>query len=242
MMKQPGLTCLLFCLLCSPYGMAASVADREAILQERIDELDARISRLRDISDIEKLQRNYGYYLDKQQWFDLADLFTENGRLEIGGHGIFVGRDRITDYFRLSTGPVGPRRGILNDHLQLQGIITLQRDGRQAMGRWSELLMDNSNWGDLTHENAYLKEDGVWKISGIRARYNMIAPVTTGWAEEPLANTRPGALPSPPDLPPSAVYLTFPGYYNEPFHYLNPVTGLPAPQADPAAGGARFGE
>ena len=33
------------------------------------------------------------------------------------------------------------------------------------------------------------------------------------------------------------IYLTYPNYYCEPFHYPNPVTGKTAPKPNPAAGG-----
>ena len=34
----------------------------------------------------------YGYYLDKQQWDLLTDLFVEDSTMEISQRGIYVGR------------------------------------------------------------------------------------------------------------------------------------------------------
>ncbi|MGH8260754.1 MAG: nuclear transport factor 2 family protein, partial [Steroidobacteraceae bacterium] len=42
-----------------------------------------RIRRLEDEQAIENLQRSYGYFVDKALWREAADLFTEDGTLEI---------------------------------------------------------------------------------------------------------------------------------------------------------------
>lgn len=102
--------------------------------------------------------------------------------------------------------------------------------------------MGVTGWGDATYENDYVKEDGVWKIRTLHAPFNMFTSYAEGWAWNNVPNTRPESFPPPPDLPPTVVYLTYPNYYNEPFHYSNPVTGRDAPPPDPAAGGTAFGE
>src|SRR5690606_19766451 len=65
-----------------------------------IKKLEARLQRLEDIEAINVLQRTYGYLLDKGLWEDMADLFTENGTIEIGGRGVYVGRKRIHPFLR----------------------------------------------------------------------------------------------------------------------------------------------
>ncbi|HWK53913.1 MAG TPA: nuclear transport factor 2 family protein [Hyphomicrobiales bacterium] len=212
-----------------------------AALRADLDALGASLTRLRDVADIEKLQRSYGYYVDKQQWYDIADLFTENGTLEIGGRGVFLGKDRVFEYLRTGLGPIGPIPGVMHDHQQFQGIVTLDADGRHAQGRWTAFVMGGAVWGDAIYENDYVKEDGVWKIERLHAPFNMYATVEQGWITNTTPNTRPESFLPPPDLPPTVVYLTFPNYYNEPFHYPNPVTGREAPPPDPQAGGMAFG-
>ncbi|MDC0598345.1 nuclear transport factor 2 family protein [Gammaproteobacteria bacterium] len=220
---------------------ADTVSDLQE-LRESMTTLSNRIDHLRDISAIEKLQRSYGYYVDKQQWYDVADLFTEDGTLEIGGRGVFLGRDRVFEYLRTGLGPIGPTTGIMHDHQQFQGIVTVSPDGMTAEGRWTAFVMGGAVWGDVTYENDYVKENGVWKISKLRAPFNMYSSVDIGWIDRTTPNTRPESFLPPPDLPPSVLYLTFPNYYNEPFHYPNPVTGQIAPPSDPTAGGMRFGK
>ena len=56
-----------------------------------------------------------------------------------------------------------------------------------------------------------------------------------------ILNTYPEKWPPWPDLPPTVIYLTYPNYYIEPFHYPNPVTGKAMPPPSPRAGGEAFG-
>jgi hypothetical protein len=71
-----------------------------------LDQLDARITRLEDMNAIERLQRTYGYFVDKGQWTQLSELFTEDATLEIGGKGMFLGRHRVLEYMQTAFGPM----------------------------------------------------------------------------------------------------------------------------------------
>lgn len=203
-----------------------------------------RIERLEDEAAVEKLQRSYGYYVDKGMWPQVADLFCETGTLEIGGRGVFLGRKRVLDYMQGLGGqlPPGPKQGQIINHQQFQGIVTVASDGRSAKGRWTAFVMGGSpyaaiQWGDVMYENEYVKEDGVWKISKLHAPFTMYSLYSDGWHKSTVPNTRPESFAPPPDLPPSVIYLTFPNFYCEPFHYTHPVTRAVAGPPHPAAGG-----
>ncbi|HEY4212318.1 MAG TPA: nuclear transport factor 2 family protein [Steroidobacteraceae bacterium] len=199
-----------------------------------------RLTRLEDHAAIEKLQRSYGYYVDKLQWSKVADLFAADGTLEIGGRGVFLGRPHVLAYL-MGLGEPGPQRGLVMNHQQLQGIVDVAPDGLNAAGRWTAFIMagkaPDANLGDATYENRYVKENGVWKIKALHAPFQMYSPVVDGWGKNALANTRPDSWDPPPDLPPTVVYNMFPSFYVEPYHYPNPVTGEPMPPPNPAAGG-----
>lgn len=199
--------------------------------------LGRRIERLRDVNAIEKVQRAYGYYVDKAQWYDVADLFQRNGTLEIGGRGVFLGKARVLEYMLKAFGPPGPKHGLIINHQQFQGIVDVAPDGRTAQGRWTAFVMGGTVWGDCTYENEYVKENGIWKMKKEHAPFNMYAQYKDGWQTSAIPNTRPDSFAPPPDLPPSVVYLTYPSFYVTPYHYPNPVTGRPMPPPNPAAGG-----
>jgi hypothetical protein len=220
-----------------PRGQGGALGE----VASRLADVSARALRLADLSAVEKLQRSYGYYVDQALWHDVAELFALDGSLEIGGRGVFLGRERAREYLLTAFGEPGRSDALLIDHQQFQGIVTINPDGRTAAGRWTAFVMGAGGWGHCYYENEYVKVNGVWMIRTLHGPFNMYSSYRIGWVDNTTPNTRPESFPPPPDLPPTVVYLTFPNYYAEPFHYPNPVTGRVAPPPDPAAGGVAFG-
>lgn len=213
-----------------------------ATLAEDMTRAARRIERVKDLRACEKLQRSYGYYVDKAMWQDVSDLFHDGSSLEIGGRGIFLGKKRVLEYMGIGLGPSGPQEGQIINHQQFQGIVTISEDGEYACGRWRAFVIGGSpwaavNWGDVTYENRYVKKGGIWTMDVLRAPFTMYTLYKDGWHKVTTPNTRPESFPPPPDLAPSVVYLTYPNFYVAPFHYPNPVTGREAPPPNPAAGG-----
>lgn len=208
-------------------SMAVSLpaeAQEEASLQDQLDALDSRITRLEDMNDIERVQRTYGYFVDKGQWTHLANLFAKNATLEIGGKGIFIGRDRVLEYMQTAFGPDGAPKGIIANHMQFQPLVNVSPDGKTGWLRGRAFVMSSGGWGLPLYEDEFVKEDGVWKIARLSGPFTMYTN-WEGWGKNALNNTWPDKFDPPPDLPPSTVYLTYPAYYIVPFHYPNPVTG-----------------
>jgi len=191
---------------------------------DKLDALDKRITRLEDLNQIERLQRTYGYFVDKSQWKQLTELFTDDATLEIGGKGIFTGKPRVLEYMQTAFGPDGAKEGSLANHMQFQSIPDISADGKTGWIRSRAYVMSLGGWGLPLYENEYRKENGVWKISRLTGPFTMYTS-WDGWAKNALNNTWPDKFDPPPDLPPSTVYLTYPAYYIIPFHYPNPVTG-----------------
>lgn len=204
---------------------------------EKLDALEARIERLEAMNQIEILQRTYGYFVDKGQWTQLSELFTDDATLEIGGKGLFLGKHRVLEYMQTAFGPDGARPGVLANHMQFQPIPDISADGQTGWVRSRAYVMSSAGWGLPLYENAYEKgEDGKWRISRLSGPFTMYTN-WDGWGKNALNNTWPDKFDPPPDLPPSTIYLTYPAYYIVPFHYPNPVTGNVF-RPDPAEAGA----
>jgi hypothetical protein len=231
-------------LLSALAGTAAMAADDAGLkaLEKQLNTLGDRITRLQDLTDIEIVQNAYGYYVDKAQWRSLSDLFDENATLEIGGKGIFTGKARVFEYMTVGLGPIGPKDNSLIDHQQFQCLPTVHDDGVTGEARCIAFVMSSGGWGHVYYEDDYVKENGVWKFKKLHAPFNMYAGYKQGWADSVTINTYPEKFPPWPDLPPSVLYLTYPSYYAEPFHYVNPVTGKKAPPPSARAGGLTFGQ
>jgi hypothetical protein len=210
-------------LLAALIAAASSPAFAQGVA-DKLDALDQRITRLEDLNQIERLQRSYGYFVDKGQWTLLSELFTDDATLEIGGKGLFLGKKRVLEYMQTAFGPDGAKPGMLANHMQFQPIPDVSPDGKQGWIRSRAFVMSNAGWGLPLYENEYRKEAGVWKISRLSGPFTMYSS-WEGWGKNALNNTWPDKFNPPPDLPPSTVYLTYPAYYIAPFHYPNPVTG-----------------
>jgi len=202
------------------------LAEQVRRLQAQVAELEQKVARTQDFDAIVNLQDAYGYYVDKGQWDQAADLFAEEGTLEIGGRGVYVGRDRVRAYMhRLPS----LQYGVVFNHMQLQPVITITPEGREAKGRWRSIMqvgvLDKSaQWGEGTYENEYVKEDGVWKIKTLHFYVTYYIDYDKGWNKG--GNLPPQPMKDfPPDRPPTAVYKTFPDVFLPPYHYRNPVTG-----------------
>jgi hypothetical protein len=206
-------------------------------VQAQIAQLTAEVDRLEGAREVRKLQRAYGYYIDRGLWDEAADLFADDGSLEIGMDGVYVGKARIRDYLqRAGGGKPGLAYGQLNEHMQLQPKVDVSADGLSAKGRWRDLAMlghygKDAAWGDGIYENAYVKQGGVWKIKILHLYVNFVVPYAQGWsrAKPAPADWRSDTAKAfPPDRPPTETYRPFPDVSVPPFHYANPVTGKDA--------------
>jgi hypothetical protein len=195
-------------------------------LRLQIADLKAQAQATTDYIAIANLQGTYGYYVDKAQWDDAADLFTHSATLEIAGRGLFKGQDRIRVYLQ----ELGPMTyGKLFNHMQLQPVIHVAADGTSAKARWRSFMQvgqlgKEARWGEATYENEYTKEAGVWKISKLHSFITFYVEFDQGW------NKGAVALPQhleglEPDAEATVKYGAFPEVFVPPYHYKNPVSG-----------------
>jgi hypothetical protein len=212
---------------------APAVAQRSSADAE-IDALTLRVQKLEGARAVKKLQRAFGYYVDRGLWQDAADLFTDNGTIELGIDGVYVGKARIRAYLEaLHGGQEGLVYGQLNEWVTLQPVVDVAADGRSAKARWRDVGMlgqykRHAEWRDGIYENSYVKEGGVWKIQSLHMFVNFVAPYEKGWARlkpgEGLVQSAASKA-MPPDRPPTVAYKPFPETQIPPFHAPNPVTG-----------------
>ena len=123
-------------------GLVLALVQQSAYAQKggvdaEIDALTARVEKLEGTRAVKKLQRAFGYYIDRGLWGDVSDLFTDDGTIEIGVDGVYVGKARIREYLkRLHGGQEGLIYGQLNEWITLQPAVSMAADGRSATARW----------------------------------------------------------------------------------------------------------
>ena len=187
--------------------------------------LERRVGKAEDFIALSNLEDAYGYYVDKCQWDQAADLFARDGKLEIAGRGVYIGQDRVRAY--LHHLPKFQYGQVFN-HMQLQPVITVGPDGKSAKARWraviqAGVLNKSAQWGEGTYENEYVKEGAIWKIKTLHAYSRFYTPYADGWGKSASPNSPPEKS-FPPDRPPTISYESYPETFIPPFHYKNPVT------------------
>lgn len=206
---------------------APAKADRTvAELEAQARALELKLSRLKAVEEVERLENIYGYYADKSMQDAISALFAENSTLEILGRGVFIGRDRVYEYMRR----LGvPTHGTLFNHMQLQPVVHVSEDGNSASVRARLFVMFGradaaAQWGDGVYENRFVKENGFWKYQSLEGFQTFYANYAEGWGKHavPMMSYFPGY---PPDMPTSDDYQPYPAPFVPPFHYANPVTG-----------------
>ncbi len=55
-----------------------------------VTQTEQQVGRIKDFYEIDNLISGYGYYLDKNLWTDLANLFAEHGTIELAQRGVYV--------------------------------------------------------------------------------------------------------------------------------------------------------
>src|SRR5688572_16369907 len=194
-------------LLAAAAAFATNAAAQSAdALDARLDALEAQVVAAEDVAAIKRLQRQYGYYVDKGMWEDVADLYTADAVANYPA-GTYVGHDSIRKhlYMNVGGGQVGenglPDNRIYN-HLNIQPVVHLEPGGQTAKGRWRAFAFfgtfgGGATWAEGIYEVTYAKVGGVWKISNLDYHSGFGAPYATGWVppEPAAAGAAPRAAP-----------------------------------------------
>ena len=143
------------------------------------------------------MQCAYGYYLEHWMSDEIIDCFSNSP--EVSGtfvEGTYKGPEGIRRYF--GQGRVMPPE-FLHLVMQVSPVITVNKDGKTAHGRWygyGTILSRPTTPLDpaymmVIYEMDYIKEDGVWKI--LKLRLLMHYAYTSGRNPPPESKTRPHA-------------------------------------------------
>ncbi|WEK47826.1 MAG: nuclear transport factor 2 family protein [Candidatus Andeanibacterium colombiense] len=191
-----------------------------AQLRAEVAALAARAQKAEDYVAICNLQAAYGYYVDKGRWDEAAELFAEDGSLELAGRGVYLGRERIRSYLG-HLPPYGD--GVLYNHMQLQPVIHIDSAAGTAKGRWRSFMMvgglgREARWGEATYENEYRRAGESWRISLLHGYMNLYTDYEQGWHKGgvKLLRSIDGLQ---PDLPPTMTYEAYPSAVVAPYHY-----------------------
>jgi hypothetical protein len=191
-----------------------------AAMRARQTMLEAQAREALDFQAVCNLQAAYGYYVDKGLWDQAAELFAEDGTLELAGRGVFRGRERVRAYLHHLP---AYGHGVLYNHMQLQPVIHVDSAAGTSKGRWRSFMMvgslgNEARWGEATYENEYRRVDGAWRIALLHGYMNIYVEFDRGWNKGGVELLRSIAG-LEPDAPPTLQYESFPAPFVAPFHY-----------------------
>jgi uncharacterized coiled-coil protein SlyX len=205
--------------------------------ESQIKTLENQVGILRDIEEIKKLQRAYGYYLEHWMAKEVIDCFADGPDVVLILYvGTFLGKEGIRRFFNtfFSRGEQESPE-LLHQVMQLAGIVDVATGGETAEGRWygwgaNAVPMGGGitqSYMGGVYECEYVKEGGKWKIKKLQFSRTLFFPPGEGWV-------KPGRLvvidhqAVGRGLEPDIQRAFEPGYpsgYILPFHYKHPVTG-----------------
>ena len=179
--------------------------DQEKLVQQ----LAARVQKLEDIIEIQKLQSQYAYYLFTQRYDKIPDCFAKRAegiQIEFSDSGVYKGVEGVRRLFKAfeATKEVA---GFFTLHMTVNPYIVIAKDGQSAKSTWlSPGAASNGQaarwiWGPYYVD--YVREDGAWRI-----RRTVFAPLfrneyEKSWLTSSDHGTVTRGLPSKPDAPPS---------------------------------------
>jgi len=193
--------------------------------------LEARVIRLKDIHDIQKLQSRYGQYLTFGKSEKIIKLWATNKQdisFECGDSGVYVGLDSIKRVFTV-LGERAREIGRYDEWHSTTPVIEVARDGKTAKGVWF------SNGGILTsgkekmqcwvfgkYSCDYIKEEGQWKFWHMHWFQTFQCQIEKGWLNEQEVSI--GTMRVPPFYPPDK-----PTTYHQPYSSFKVNRMVPEP-------------
>jgi ketosteroid isomerase-like protein len=130
------------------------------------EELEKRVRVLEDVEAIKTLHQRYISHLDRLEFQEALDLFTEDATAEVRNSGVKKGKKAIAEIY---LGILARRTERHDGHLAAQPEITVEGD--TARGSWLIYMffsVPSIQWVQGRNDCEYVRQDGRWKISRLK--------------------------------------------------------------------------
>lgn len=141
-------------------------------LDERLQQLAARLDRLESAEAIKRLHARYLRALADRQWDAMLDFFTEDATTDITWHGVTRGREALKREFDQLSRLVLSHDGYILSSPEIE----VDGDGDAATGRWTwhrlvcefptptGMMRAWGPWMEGRYRCRYVRVGGEWKI------------------------------------------------------------------------------
>jgi hypothetical protein len=198
--------CVMLALLLAACTEKASMPDPETT--QLIRDLNARVQRLEDTLEIQKVQSRYTHYLFTQD-FDriVEECMAKNApdvSVEFSDSGVYRGLESVRKLYS-SFEEAKKIPGFFILHMTVNPYIEIAADGQSARAHWLSPGASGSNrsaswiWGPYYVD--YVKEAGQWRILHSNLAPLFRNPYEDSWAKATHHGTVKGILSAQPDGP-----------------------------------------
>jgi SnoaL-like domain len=145
---------------------------------------------LLDLEEIKQLRYSFAWALETSQPDELADLFTEDGWVDVGPWGRMEGQDAIRRGYTKAYKDAPPwtaMHAVTNPRIRIAG--------DEATGTW--YLLDCATVGEPplrvlgVYDETYRRVDGAWKMSSLTLRFKWSENTGHVSDENPMKRLRP---------------------------------------------------
>jgi hypothetical protein len=150
-----------------------------------VDALVARVQRLEDLEDIRATWLDYCNQLDSANFEGLADVFTEDARVEMDGlartlDGTYHGRDAIIEFYNQTETPPDEAAAarFMTGHLSTNMQIELDGDEATSLAYFFEIVDDNLVLIG-TYQHRFRREADRWRFAVLRISIRFRARLET---------------------------------------------------------------
>lgn len=203
--------------------MATDTTDSTQLVQQLL----ARVQKLEDTLEIQKVQSKYLHLLFKQRFERIVEeCFAKtvaDVSVEFSDSGVYRGLESIRGLYKAfeATRKIP---GFFILHMTTNPVIEIAKDGLAARSHWLSPGASGSDksaswiWGPYYVD--YVKEDGQWRIA-----HTNLSPVfrnryETSWAQAPDHGSVRGPLSTTPDAP-STLYKPYNEVKKQPDIFAN---------------------
>jgi uncharacterized protein (TIGR02246 family) len=148
--------------LAGPLAATPVAGQRDGASGERT--LAARVQRIEDIQEIERLLLSYGRHLDARDFKAYSLLFAKDG-VWSGGMGTVQGPAAIQAFMEKAI--PGPN-AVHNYHVLSNFVVDVNGDTATAWSRWQFVVPGPNNTAAVSQSGRYddmlVREDGKWKF------------------------------------------------------------------------------
>jgi hypothetical protein len=153
-----------------------------ANLEQRLQELEAKVQELEDRSAIQTLRFRFHECVNEKRPDQIGELFSANAELDYSHLGQVAGREKIIRFFQKGLSELVPFvKQYLHNHA-----VTVH--GNTATGlSYLEATPVHKNESYVVaarFDDEYIKEGGRWYFNKVKLTPYFMVPLKEGWAQE----------------------------------------------------------